>query len=237
VLRRSVPALLVALASACGGARAPTRESAARPARAAGAGRVLLPEDYDDSRRYPVVVLLPASNGSAEALLRYYPAPPDVIVLVAAGVGTPADYASGASWSRTIERYERQLRADLAALRSARRVDTTRVVLAGFSMGGDLAWALALRNPRLVGGAVVMASRASYRGRPEDLRALARRGARFYFTMGEEEDRAREAGAKAAGRLLDGEGMAYVYRRIEGGHVRAPADVFAEAVEYVLHRR
>jgi len=229
---QSAAACLMVLAAACSTGRV----EPGPPAGAAAAGRVLLPRGYDDSRRYPVVVLLPASNGRADQLLRYYQPPRDAIVVLAAGVGAPADYRTGERWTRTVERYERQLRADLEALGNDRRIDASRVVLVGFSMGGDLAWALALRNPSLVSGAVVMASRASYRGRPGDLRTLADRGARFYFTMGEDEERSRIAGNEAARRLLDSEGVAHRYRRIPGGHVRAPADVFEEALDYVLRR-
>lgn len=228
---RAAAACLVSLAAGCGTGRV----EPGRPATPA-AGRVLLPRGYDDSRRYPVVVLLPASNGRADQLLHYYQAPRDAIVVLAAGVGRPDDYRTGERWTRTIERYERELRADLEALEHERPVDDDHVVLVGFSMGGDLAWALALRNPSLVSGAVVMASRASYRGRQSDLRTLADHGARFYFTMGEDEERSRIAGNEAARHLLDSEGVEHRYRRVPGGHVRAPADVFAEALDYVLRR-
>src|SRR5262249_36594596 len=130
-----------------------------------------LPSGYDSSRNYPVVVMLPASNGTAEAMLREYAPPGDVVVVVSAGLGSTDDYRTNEIWARTIERYERQLKADLDLL-AAGHVDTSRVVLAGFSMGGDLAWALAVRNAARVRGAVVMGSRMSYRGPPGAPREL-----------------------------------------------------------------
>lgn len=226
--------VLAALASACGGARTPVARPSPTTDRSAGGGTIVWPAGYEAGRRYPVVVMLPASNGSAEAMRRTYPAPQGVIVVVAAGVGTPGDYRTGAAWSATIARYERQLRADLGSL-AARRVRTGPVVLAGFSMGGDLAWALAVRNPVLVAGAVVMGSRMSYRGQPREHAAL--RGHRFYVIVGKDDDRARRDGARAATRLLDDLGAAQRFREVDGlGHERAPAGVFAEALHFVLDR-
>src|SRR5262249_50928847 len=115
--------------------------------RSSSAGTVVYPPGFDDHRPYPVVVMLPASNGPSAQMLRYYIPPNYAIVVLSAGIGTPDDYATGAAWSRTIQRYERQLLSDLDALAEQGNVDTGHVVLAGFSMGGDLAWALALRNP------------------------------------------------------------------------------------------
>jgi pimeloyl-ACP methyl ester carboxylesterase len=233
-IRRFAPALLPAsiLAVAChagGVATGPVPIPGA-----AATGTVVYPPSFDETRPYPVVVMLPASNGAATQMLRYYTPPGYAIVVLSAGQGTPDDYATGAAWSRTIERYERQMLADLDALAARGQVDTAHVVLAGFSMGGDLAWALALRNPERVHGAVVMASRASYRRRSADHGVLAARRMRFFFTIGDQEERARVNGARAAARLLDSLGVACVYRGISGGHIRAPAEVFAEALQFVL---
>ena len=151
------------------------------------AGRVVLPVGYDSTRSYPVVVMLPASNGTADAMLREYSPPGDVVVVLSAGLGTTDDYRTNEIWARTIERYERQLRADLDLL-AVSHVDTSRVVLAGFSMGGDLAWALAVRNAARVKGAVVMGSRMSYRGPPGAPRDLRERGIRIAVVMGGDED-------------------------------------------------
>jgi pimeloyl-ACP methyl ester carboxylesterase len=160
----------------------------ALPAQAPEAGTIILPPHHDPARAYPVIVLLPASNGTAQAFLDTYVAPDNAIVVLAAGRGTPDDYRTGDNWTRTIARYEAQLLADLAAIQSQYQVDTTKIVLAGFSMGGDLAWALALRNPTRVSGAVVMSSRASYRARPADMRELAERRAKFMLLMGSAEE-------------------------------------------------
>ena len=222
------------LSAGCRAGRVPTSSEPVPISHDAASGTVVYPPGFDDGRRYPVIVMLPASNGPAAQMLRYYTPPRDAIVVLSAGIGTPDDYATGAAWSATIARYERQLHADLDALTARGQVDTDHVVLAGFSMGGDLAWALALRNPERVHGAVVMASRASYRRHAADHAVLADRRMRFFFTIGDVEDRARVNGARAAARLLDSVGAACAYREISGGHVRAPQDVFTEALQFVM---
>lgn len=139
-----------------------------------------------------------------------------------------------ADWELRLAAFAR-VRRDLAALAAAHRIDTTRVVLAGFSLGGDLAWALAVRDPARFRSAVVMGSRAGYRGRPADHRALPQRGARFFLTVGAREEEVRLAGARAADRLLTELGVAHQYREIPGGqHVWAPLPLFTEALDFVL---
>lgn len=128
--------------------------------------------------------------------------------------------------------------AGLSAHAASHRFDTTRVVLAGFSMGGDLSWAIALRNPQRFRGAIVMGSRAGYRARPQDHRALVEHGARFFFTMGEHDEEARVTGARAAAQFLERLSVPHLYREIPGaGHESAPLPMFAEAPEFVLRDR
>ena len=223
----AVPAVAVlALTAACARSRA---------SEAPAPSRVVLPYGYDPSERYPVVVMLPASNGTAEAMWRSYPSLGDVVTVLAAGTGTTDDYRTPEIWERTIERYEGQLRADLARLFATTRVDTARVVLAGFSMGGDLAWALTVRNPALIKGAVVMGSRMSYPGTAEELATIKSRRDRFVIIMGERDEEVRRRGAEAANRLLTSLGTPHRYVDVPDlNHLRAPAGVFRQALEYVL---
>ena len=249
---------------AAGCVRGPT--SAPAPSGAAATGLVVLPPDYDPARAYPVVEILPPTGNTAEALLqiylsrvglgRLYRDPPErqlaallpylapaasgggeFLVILARGRGSLDDYRTAAAWSRTIARYERQVRADFRAIAAQRRVDTTRFVVTGFSMGGDLAWALALRNPELLRGAIVMASRASYRPGPGDPGTAALQRSRFFLTMGAADDGTRRRMARAAAAMLDERGIAYRFRMIEGaGHEPAPIPTFAEALRFVLRR-
>jgi len=237
------------------------------PAPAGATGRVVLPPDYDPARAYPVVELLPPTGNTAEAVLqiylsqiglgRLYRDPPErqlaalwphlfagpngvgrpFVLVLARGRGRAADYRNAAAWARTIERYEREVLADLAALGARRRIDTTRLVVAGFSLGGDLAWALALRHPERLHGAVVMASRATYRPSATGVQALRARDSRFFLTMGSRDQAARRRLARAAAADLERWRVPHRFRMIRGaGHGPAPLDLFAEALRFVLAR-
>ena len=256
-MRRAL-AVAALLAAACHPAAAPV-------APAPEPGTVVLPPDYDPARAYPVVEILPATGSTADAILqiylsqvglgRLYREPParqlaallpylfpdtghagrDVILMLARGRGSARDYGSAGAWARTIERYERQVVTDLRALAAARRVDTTRLVLAGFSMGGDLAWAITLRNPSFIRGAIVMASRATYRPDPEAARTLVFRGTRFFLTMGDADDRTRRRLAWDAAQTLERLGVRSRFNVVPGaGHGPAPPAVFAQGLDFVL---
>lgn len=217
----------------------PVALAAANPEPPLLRGTLVLPARRDSTRPLAVVVLLPYTTGTAAGLLEPYrtllEGPDGFAAILVEGRGSADDYFTGDAWSRTIVRYERQVLADLAAFAAEHRLDTTRVVLAGYSMGGDLAWAIALRNPARIRGAVVMGSRASYRARAADHRALADGGVRFYFTLGAREEEVRLTGARAAARFLEQLGVAHRYREIPGGgHEWAPPPLFAEALRFVL---
>ena len=194
--------------------------------------RVGLGRLYREDPERQIAALLPYLVPDAGA---DHPTPP--VFILASGRGNAADYRTAAAWSRTIARYEQQVRADLRAVAARHRVDTSRFVVAGFSMGGDLAWALTLRNPDLLHGAIVMASRASYRPSDAGAAAPALRRARFFLTMGAADDPTRRRLALAAAALLERLGVAHEFRMIEGaGHEPAPVATFAEALRYVLRR-
>jgi predicted esterase len=254
-----------ALAAALLGASCAPRPGRVGPERAAGAGLVVLPPDYDPSRAYPVVELLPPTGNTAGTLLqiylsrvglgRLYAEPPErqlaalrpyvfpdsgraargVVFILCRGRGSADDYRTPDAWARTIARYERQVLADLRSLAATRRVDTTRMILAGFSLGGDLAWAITLRNAGAVRGAIVMASRASYRPAPSDARLLAEFGTRFFLTMGSDDESIRRRMARSAADELARLGVAHRYEVIAGaGHEPPPPAVFARALDFVL---
>jgi len=261
-LRAVLLALSAATAAGCATRPAPPAPATAP---ASLRGRLVFPAEVPSGRPLPVVVFLPYTTGTAEELAQQYlrevsggrggagsagyrsdammerlaPAAPEgpgpVALLLVAGRGSAADYATGDAWSRTIQRYERQVFDDLAAYAAERWLDTTRVVLVGHSLGGDLAWAIALRNPTRIRGAVVMGSRASYRGSAADQRLLAERGVRFAFMMGSREEEVRLAGARSAVRLLDQLGVAYHWDDIPGaGHTWAPLPILAGGLAFVL---
>jgi pimeloyl-ACP methyl ester carboxylesterase len=220
--------------------------------------QVVLPDNYDASKSYGVVEFL-----ISESLLQAYLSDlnPDamfaplqeqfsalisglfgqgmhagrdfILVLSAAG---SADYRTADAWTKTITRFETAVLSDIATLGKKYRVDASRVVVAGFSVAADIAWALALRNPAKLRGAIIMSSRASYR-LGGGYGALAK-GSRFYLTIGGAEDSSRVAGARAAAALLKTAKVPSLYCETrQKNHRVAPPEVFAEALDFVLAAR
>jgi pimeloyl-ACP methyl ester carboxylesterase len=227
-----VRALVIVVLFGCSREPPPT---APVPSRASLSGTLVPPRRAPDGR-VPVVVFLPPTQGTSRWVAGQYfnPAPNGYAAILIGGSGRPSDYANAAAWANTIARYERQVMSELARFARPANLDTTRVILAGFSMGGDLAWALALRNPTRVAGAIVMGSRASYRSGPADQQLLARHRRRFFFTLGDDEDEARVTGARAAMAMLSRLGVSHRQRRSGSGHAPATAETFAEALRFVL---
>lgn len=61
--------------------------------------------------------------------------------------GIPRDYRTAEGFAQMIEGYEKKVLAAYSQLTTSRHIDPARVFLTGFSIGGDLSWAIALRNP------------------------------------------------------------------------------------------
>ncbi len=201
---------------------------------------ILVPEAASKRPR-PILVLLPFTGGSATDLLdRWYrealPAHARArgyIVVLPDSAGSYEDYSTGAAWAATLKRYTEQIASDVAEAVGKYQGDATRVALAGYSMGGDLAWALIQRDRERYSGAVIMGSRASYREKGA-LERLAQRQARLFFFMGEQEDEVRMAGSRAAQAAAHKAEVAVHTGGSAGEHVTAPPSVFAEAIDYVL---
>jgi predicted esterase len=157
------------------------------------------------------------------------------ILLLPPGTGSTRHHR-WRGFKSAIRKYERYIQAGLARVSRMHRVNRNRVVLSGFSLGGDLSWALSLRNPQLVSGAIIMGSRCSYRKR-NAAKQLAARGFRFFLAMGGQERPVRIRGMQKAKKLLDRFGVKYRYVTIpKPGHVRASWKTFRKALEYTLFR-
>lgn len=202
---------------------------------------VLVPDKGASGGGRPILVLLPFTGGAAFDLLdRWYAtslpvhaAHRGMIVILPAAAGSGQDYASGAAWTATLGRWTRDVAAAVDEAVARYGGDRGRVVLAGYSMGGDLAWALMQRERERYAGAVVMGSRATYREKGA-LEHLAQRGFRIAYFMAESEDGARIAGADAAKASARKAGIAPLTSTAPGDHVPAPPLLFAEAIDHAF---
>lgn len=201
----------------------------------------LVPEKSVQAGKRPILVLLPFTGGAAFDLLdRWYTESLSqharlrgMIVVLPSAVGSMDDYATGAAWSATMKRYTEGVAADVAEAIRSHDGDPARVALAGYSMGGDLAWALIQRDRERYSGAVIMGSRATYREKGA-LERLSQRRFRMFYFMGESESEARVSGANAAKDAARRAGISLRVASAPGAHVTAPPVIFADAVDYVL---
>lgn len=132
--------------------------------------------------------------------------------------------------------YEGHLRSSIDSLSKSRIIDPGRVAVAGHSLGGDLSWALSLRNPDLLSGAIITGSRCAYR-KPSAMRELHKKGFRFYMGMGDGEIRVRTKGNRKARNLLSRWKIGFRHFTIpNAGHSKLPLEKLREAIDYVLFR-
>ncbi len=219
--------------------------------------RLLLPANYDPSIEYPLVVFLPFTGGTASNLYSNYlweltqqvdsreggfqesyqqwlnkvsPNQP-FLLLLPEGRGSAEDHSSD-GFSEAIARYEQRLFTDIEQIRKEKAID--RVFLSGYSLGGDLSWALLLRNPTYFDGALVMGSRCGYAA-PEHFPVLAGRGVKVCFFIGSDEKEVRLQGSKWAKWQLEKVGGETNLMVGEGlGHAAVPAQELAKALGFIL---
>ena len=221
---------------------------------------VLLPPGFDKRRKYPVWIVLPYTSGTTRAMVKnylgwrkdltleqrfalfleyVYPDPKlrekrKFIIFMPAGRGSKRDH-SWRGFERAMQRYEARAKAFLRKYGNALNIDRSKVVIGGHSLGGDMGWALPLRNPRLFGGAIVMGSRASYRDEAS-LNILKNRGFRYFLSIGAIDKQVRQAGQAKARYLLRQTGVSYVFFKIPRAKhsVILPEAPFMKALEFTL---
>ena len=196
----------------------------------------VLPVNYDDSGSHPLVVVVPYTNGTArEAASLYFPSfgnHEDFILMLPPGRAGTQHYLP--NFTAFVQWYEARVLADIEVAKARYAVDATRIYLAGYSLGGDLSWALSVRNPAVFAGAVIGGARSSYPATPEALDALGRSGFRAAFMIGNRDDRVRIEGIRAAHQTLGNAGIETVYNFYPGDHLVMPGyDLWSESVEFV----
>jgi pimeloyl-ACP methyl ester carboxylesterase len=228
---RSFAALLFFLLLVTPGEPAAARQQ--RPAYLDQAADVILPAGHDPARTYPVVIYLPFT-GSSAAELRKDLAPQvpvaDHLALVPRGVTEAEHYLP--DFVSFAKGYEARLLADLSALQKRHR--TGKVYLLGYSLGGDLAWALSVRNPERFDGVVLIGTRCSWPAPKASLARLKARGFRAAFMGGTREASDRLKGLRAASALVTRAGVASRYLIFEGAHTLPDAAAQKSALAFVF---
>jgi predicted esterase len=185
--------------------------------------------------RVPLLVLLPPTGGDARVVMP----PPEVMgpyfVLVTPGVPQRSDY--DASFARYLEWTEQRVLADIDRALAEHPINPDRIYLAGFSLGGDVAWGLLTRHPERFRGAVVMGSRAGATVRSGTLAMMNTRQMRLAFVMGTLDESQRRRGSQRAREAMERASVACRMLEFPGAHEMPPAELYAEALSFVLERR
>lgn len=220
--------------------------------------KILLPPQFDKNRKYPVLVFLPPTGMSAEGLFENYVGMggahgstpmesllqglfadkterkrKEFIVVLPAGYGSTTDH-SWMGFSACIHRYEEKVLNDLKRLSQEYSVDETKVVLTGFSLGGDLSWAISHRYPYSFCGGIISGSRISY-NEPGKMDHLSKQHVKYYLALGEFESDIRKTVFEQSKQLLDKNAIRYKSVVIKGGeHAPMTFDQLREGINFVM---
>ncbi|MEL6552223.1 MAG: alpha/beta hydrolase-fold protein [Cyanobacteria bacterium J06621_11] len=206
---------------------------------------VILPPGYQADRAYPALVLMPYTDRTALHMFNWgiYDAyqrrqENSFVIIMPPGQGSSANW-SGYGWESLVNEYEQYVHQSLDPIAAKYNVDPNQMVIGGFSLGGDLSWALSLRNPGIFSGAIVMGSMSNYRN-TQNAQLLAASDFRYFMVMGGYDgNRGSMYNALDA---LDQHAIEYHYEEVSNaGHGDLPEqmqnDLFLSAMDYVLAER
>jgi enterochelin esterase-like enzyme len=206
---------------------------------------VILPPGYDANQSYPALVLMPYTNRTALHMFNWgmYEAyhrrsENAFVVIMPPGQGSSANW-SGAGWEAFVDEYEGYVQQDLNPLVAKYNIDPEQLVVGGFSLGGDLSWALSLRNPDIFSGAIVMGSMSTYRDE-QNADQLAANRFRYFMVMGGYDGNWNAMQDALAN--LEQHAISYHYEEVgNAGHGDLPEqmerDLFLSAMDYVLEEQ
>ncbi|MCU0607828.1 MAG: hypothetical protein MUF78_10520 [Candidatus Edwardsbacteria bacterium] len=205
-----------------------TREYAALRKRAdklLGAARakpyppVILAPAGDPGTPRPLLVALHGYGSNAEDFSRAFTWIPNRLgYIVCCPYGPEVMGMTSFSWGGTDDA-ERRVRETIADIRRRYAIDTTRIILAGFSQGGGYAYDLGLRLSGLFRGAIPMGAGWFDTTLAARIPEAARRGMRFVVMLGALEHEERQAVNRDAVRRLAAGDVAVSYTLYPGvGH-------------------
>lgn len=132
------------------------------------------------SRKLPVVFVFPAMQGEAMTLTQEMVGEEAIIVRFSEPKTTFPTFAA------SILKAESQIENELSKLQKQYTIDTTKLICCGFSLGGDVSFAVALRRVIPITHTLVLGSRCTYRVRSLKPSVATER---FVFLIGEKDER------------------------------------------------
>ena len=208
---------------------------------------VVLPAFYNEKNTYPALITLPGTtltpaNYVEEPFSEQYKTRTEnpFIVILLPVTGSKNDYPPLGDIALTIKRYEKLVRSNLDDLIPKYKIDKSRIVLAGSSLGGDLSWALTLRNPEVFrSGTIVINSQSTY---PDEgsMKQLAAKGARFVLISSEIDQENRLRCMRIAAKKLADNGVTHWFGVIPGKDFYSSdirVKMLMPSVDYILFKK
>lgn len=200
-------------------------------------GKIIVPRNLSKGQKYPLVIFLPWTGGDAAQHYNLYASrlseTAPFVAMITPEPASTRDH-SWQGFEAAVSRYENRILKDLEDLKKRDIIDPARVILAGFSLGGDMGWALSQRHPELFKGAIISGSRTSW-SEKNGLAEIKKYGTKYFFVMGTEESADRLTGLSNTLSLLDKSRIAYRYERTPGSHTSPDFELFAAGLKYILN--
>lgn len=166
----------------------------------------VLPDGYDPIRPYPLLVAMHGFGGEPQNFSKAFAkacssrgyilcCPYAPVVMGKSAFNWGEGEGDGLAEKRVLE--------SIALMRSRYNIDTSRMVLAGFSQGGYMAYLLGLKHPGLFRGAIPIAGRYDTL-LDQRLDTASKAGIKYYILIGELEPEGRRlSNLEAIKRMMD----------------------------------
>jgi len=175
-----------------------------------------------------VGILIPYTTGTSDEWYRFLKKnglPVDYVWILPQGRPQRSHYLP--DFVTYVKNYEKIVLRSLKRVKEELGFVPAKRVLMGYSLGGDLSWALSNRNPDFFTHAVVMGSRCSYPFEPGEDKEKS-----YYFAIGASDALVRKNGmALALQKALDS-GISGELQYYQGGHQLPPESIIRRGISF-----
>lgn len=187
--------------------------------------------------KYPLIIYLPFTTGSAEryfSLIGSYAGLSNYFAIIPQGTPEIKDYLP--DFFSYLQWFEKRLMTDLNQMLKDYPIDPNQIYISGFSLGGDLSWALMIRHKELFAGVLILGSRCSYVPTQKDLIYLKEHKRRIVLLMGDKDLPDRRRGMINTANLAKKNGLDCWYWEFEGEHDITHKEDMIKAFDLMLGR-
>lgn len=182
--------------------------------------------EIKEGEKYPLIIFLPFTTGSAERYFEHVDSHiglENYFAILPQGTAQIADYLP--DFYSYLLWFEKRLMTDLKEILKNNPIDPDKIYINGYSLGGDLSWALLIRQKELLAGAFILGSRCSYVPNKKDLKYLKEHKKKIVLLMGDKDLPDRVKGMVNAARLAEKNGLTYWHWTFEGEHIIPPQEL------------